>query len=84
MKTRLLNAGDNAGIKNDPKLFSSPIVKASSEMKIKNGNIPLVMLTASSWLAESNPGAIIFTRAGAKYIPAPTTTQVTNTKTVIV
>ena len=48
MKIKLLNAGDKAGMKNDPRLFNSPIVNASIEMNIKNGNIYCVKVTAIS------------------------------------
>ena len=84
MNTRLLNAGDNAGTKNDPNEFSSPIVSALRDIIIRNGNIHRVRLTAKMLLASSNPGAIIFTSAGAAAIPTPTTNIVAQSSTVIV
>ena len=48
IKTKLLKAGDNAGIKNEPSEFNSPIVNASREINIRNGNIQRVNPTASA------------------------------------
>ena len=84
MNTRLLNAGDTAGTKKDPNEFSSPIVRASSDINIRKGNIHRVKPTAKSCADESKPGAMMRTRAGAKNIPKPTTINVAHINTVIV
>ncbi len=73
MYARLLTAGATAGTKNEPMLLSTPIARAPTDTKRRNGNIILVRDIASALSSAANPGAIMPTSTGAKIIPTVTT-----------
>ena len=83
IKVILLNAGDKAGTKNEPRLLSSPIVKASSDINIKNGNMKRVKREAMLAVSASKPGAMMRVKISDPNIPSVTTINAAINKTLI-